>query len=468
MQNPNYLQVQIESLKEILSDYERTNADQITRKWRAKVYEELVRNKQQQLEHSIELKKIREEEKRHRTREQELRSSLEAASYQVSNLSNERQKLLVEIQNLTKKSKSIKQFFNSSMLMNLQNNMNGQSDTLTRILALLETYHHRLAFCLSRLKTAKMLNTREVKGLKNKVYEEKYENKRLREENSYFRSVQKEVSEKEKENQNLRSEVEKLKSELESTGSKTKQELGSMHKEYKELLNSVKTENSNLKCEIESLKENILSVEKEAQLQVEQKEQEIKQLKQQTKTLHSEVEETKSKLACELSEHQKQTNLELEAKDKTIKELTEKLSVLQEKNTAVEKREDEQTKQLSMKDEKIRSLKEKLRKLKEEFSKYKYKNEDEVLKLKNEHQQRLKLVDEEKQNQTGETLQLQEKLKAKRQKIADLKNQVLVQREANVAQETKEVQTYLEEPSEKLPSKLDELEALSKELLSDF
>lgn len=54
------IEAQIESLKEIIQIYETSNPNELTKKWRMKVYEELLRNKQQQIIHTAQLKKARD------------------------------------------------------------------------------------------------------------------------------------------------------------------------------------------------------------------------------------------------------------------------------------------------------------------------------------------------------------------------------------------------------------------------
>ena len=144
MQNPSLMQAQIESLKEIVSVLENSAPDQVCKQWRVKVFEELVKNKQMQLVHTQDIKKYKEEERRLRLKEQEARASLESA---LSASAIEKQKLTKEVFSLQQRVKSSQ--FSSGVLMNLQTYMNAQLDTLTRVLALLETYHHKLAFSLS-------------------------------------------------------------------------------------------------------------------------------------------------------------------------------------------------------------------------------------------------------------------------------------------------------------------------------
>lgn len=54
------LEAQIESLKEIIHILETSNPNEISKKWRMKVYEELLRNKQQQIIHTAHIKKARD------------------------------------------------------------------------------------------------------------------------------------------------------------------------------------------------------------------------------------------------------------------------------------------------------------------------------------------------------------------------------------------------------------------------
>ncbi|OMJ65613.1 hypothetical protein SteCoe_37906 [Stentor coeruleus] len=180
MQNISILQAQVESLKEMIEIMERTTPDSLVKMWRSKVFEELVRNKQQQIMHAMEIKKFKEEEKKYRSREQQIKAALESAHLQSSSLTLERAKLLKEIQILQGKVRN--QSIHSSFILSLQSTLTSNLEGHAKIIAMLDTYNHRIAFSMSKIKTAKILHTREIFSLRNKLSEEITEQKRLKEE----------------------------------------------------------------------------------------------------------------------------------------------------------------------------------------------------------------------------------------------------------------------------------------------
>ena len=144
------------------------------------MFEELVRNKQQQILHVIEIRKFKDEEKKLRSREQQIKTALESSHLQASSLNLERIKLQKEISNLQTKVRT--NTVHSSYLLNLQNIMTSNLELHTRILAMLDTFNHRIAFSMSKVKTAKILHAREVFGLRNKLNDEVNEQKRVKDE----------------------------------------------------------------------------------------------------------------------------------------------------------------------------------------------------------------------------------------------------------------------------------------------
>ena len=121
MQNLSILQSQVESLKEMIEIMEHSSGDILSKKWRLKVFEELVRNKQQQILHSIEIKKFKEEEKKYRAKESQIKAALESAHLQASSLSLERSKLQKEVQIL--QLRVARSSLSSTFLLNLQSTL---------------------------------------------------------------------------------------------------------------------------------------------------------------------------------------------------------------------------------------------------------------------------------------------------------------------------------------------------------
>jgi len=62
------LEAQIQSLKDIVKTLENTHPDEVAKKWRLKVFEEMRRNKQQQLAHSLELRRLQSHSEELRTK----------------------------------------------------------------------------------------------------------------------------------------------------------------------------------------------------------------------------------------------------------------------------------------------------------------------------------------------------------------------------------------------------------------
>ena len=155
--------------------------------------------------HSLEIKKYKEEEKKFKSREQQIKTALESAHLQASSLNLERVKLQKEIQNLQFKARNNN--FNSSFALNLQSMMGSHLEFYTKILTTLDTFNHRIAFSMSKIKTAKILHTREIFSLRNKLGEEIIEQKRVKDEIFKFKTV-------ESDNENLSLEIIRLKQEL--------------------------------------------------------------------------------------------------------------------------------------------------------------------------------------------------------------------------------------------------------------
>jgi chromosome segregation ATPase len=213
MQNMSILQAQIESLKEIIEVMEATMPDTLVKKWRGKVFEELVRNKQQQIMHFVEIKKFKDEEKKLKSKEQQIRAALESAHMQASSLNLERVKLQKEIQTLQGKLRNTS--INSSYLMNLQSVMTSNLELHARVLGMLDTFNHRITFSMSKIKTAKILHTREIFGLRNKLLEETSEQKKLKEEYNKNKTLS-------IEKENLSQDVLRLSQEIENINHKFK------------------------------------------------------------------------------------------------------------------------------------------------------------------------------------------------------------------------------------------------------
>lgn len=254
MQNISILQSQVESLKEMIEVMEMTNPDALIKKWRHKVFEELVRNKQQQIMHNIEIKKFKEEEKRFRSREQQIKAALESSHIQASSLNLERNKLQKEIQNLQAKVRG--SAIHSANLLNLQSIMASNLETNARVIAMLDTFNHRITFSMSKIKTAKILHAREVFALRNKLSEEVSGQDKLKEEVGFYKNSELEREKLGNEVLRLTEEIEEVREEFEKAGKDAKIILTETHEKYKSFVDS-------LECQLdEKVKESDLLVQK--------------------------------------------------------------------------------------------------------------------------------------------------------------------------------------------------------------
>ena len=264
MQNLSILEAQVESLKELIEVMEMTNPDMLIKKWRQKVFEELVRNKQQHIMHVLEIKKFKEEEKRMRSREQQIKTALESAHMQASSLSLERAKLQKEIQNLQSKVRS--SAVNSSNILNIQSLMTSNLELNTRILAMLDTFNHRIAFSMSKIKTAKILHTREIYGLRNKLIEGNTDQKKLAEEIEKYKIIDSERETLSFEVAKLSEEVSFITEQFKSAENNAKVILIQTNEKYKSCVDDLEaqldekvSENNRLFQNVEELNQRLVS-----------------------------------------------------------------------------------------------------------------------------------------------------------------------------------------------------------------
>lgn len=254
MQNISILQAQVESLKEMIEIMERTTPDSLVKMWRSKVFEELVRNKQQQIMHAMEIKKFKEEEKKYRFREQQIKAALESAHLQSSSLSLERAKLLKEIQILQGKVRN--QSMHSSFILSLQSTLTSNLEAHAKILAMLDTYNHRIAFSMSKIRTAKILHTREIFSLRNKLGEEITEQKRLKEEVQKGKSLEIIQEKLESDKERLSREIEEITLRFEAAKGQAEGILSETCEKYQKCVNE-------LECQLdEKVSENSILLQK--------------------------------------------------------------------------------------------------------------------------------------------------------------------------------------------------------------
>lgn len=234
MQNLSILQAQIDSLKEMIELMERSSPDSLAKKWRAKVFEELVKNKQQQILHNIEVKKFKDEEKKLRAKESQIKAALESAHLQASSLNLERNKLQKEVQTLQSRLRSSN--LNSNFLLNLQATLTNNLELNAKVLAMLDTFNHRITFSMSKIKTAKILHAREIFAFRNKLNEEANDQKQLLSEFARLSTVEKTQSSLIYENESLLAELQGLKNQFQQAESLAKSVLEENNLKFKSIV----------------------------------------------------------------------------------------------------------------------------------------------------------------------------------------------------------------------------------------
>ena len=284
------------------------------------MFEELVRNKQQQILHVIEIRKFKDEEKKLRSREQQIKTALESSHLQASSLNLERIKLQKEISNLQTKVRT--NTVHSSYLLNLQNIMTSNLELHTRILAMLDTFNHRIAFSMSKVKTAKILHAREVFGLRNKLNDEVNEQKRVKDECFRLKSTDTEKNLLMEKVSLLNAEINRLNFDFKLAEEQAKSILKEANEKYirliKELEDQVVEKSNGLN---------------EASLSIESLSQKLEILKQNNENLSSE----KEKL---IAEKESLRTLVIETSEKNeilAKEIHEKGCEIEENKGLIEK-----------------------------------------------------------------------------------------------------------------------------------
>ncbi|CAG9318359.1 unnamed protein product [Blepharisma stoltei] len=444
MQSSNSLQMKIEVLEKLLAEYESNDPLQITKKWRIKVFEELVRNKQQQITHSIEVKRFKEEERRLRVREQEVRNSLEGAHQQVSQLNSEILRLQKDLQISQQKAKSAgQQGVSATVLMSVQSNMSDQIERSTRVLALIETYYHRLTFALSKIKTIKMLHNREKNSLKARLSEEMQETKKLREDILKAKLSEVELEAKNRENLLLKNELELLKEQIKITEIKFKSEINGIIENHK--------------AEISKIHDDY-----KAMIEDKHKQSEFKDIENKQKG------DIIYELQQKIKEYQENTEIlkgNIIEKDNIIIELNNSITAI-ENSTQKTKNDLE-----SECNDKISKFQNEIKALEEEI---KYKNDEIIAKNQdcdNLQQQIIEEVEKEKEFHQSKITKLEQQCRELR-RDRDILFQTLNEKKSTFSIETQTdvPKTYTpvrKTPPPQLSEKIEDLEVLSKELL-DF
>lgn len=338
MQNLSILQSQVESLKEMIEIMEHSSGDLLSKKWRLKVFEELVRNKQQQILHSIEIKKFKEEEKKYRAKESQIKAALESAHLQASSLNLERSKLQKEVQIL--QSRVARSSLNSTFLLNLQSTLTSNLELNSKVLSMLDTFNHRITFSMSKVKTAKILHTREIFALRNKLSEESTEKQRIKEELGGLYELENSQEVILYENQKLTQQLAMVNDKLRLAEKYAKGILEDSNVKFKNIvsdlelqLNEKVTENNHLLVQLNSSQKSIEKLSKANQglldqLRALQQEAEISALTE--KSLKNSLNQLKTKnqeLQEELAQSQNMAQV-VQSQQVQISDLTNKLNSL--------------------------------------------------------------------------------------------------------------------------------------------
>jgi len=150
------LEAQIQSLKDIIKTLENTHPDEVAKKWRLKVFEEMMRNKQQQLAHSLELRRLQ-------SHSEELRTNLQRYQTNVTQLvqDNEalQQRLAVERQERGVLASITKQ--KDALLLTFPQYLQRQIEAMAEISAKLDRYQQRIVTCQTQIRAVKRLSSRE-------------------------------------------------------------------------------------------------------------------------------------------------------------------------------------------------------------------------------------------------------------------------------------------------------------------
>ena len=150
------LEAQIQSLKDIIKTLENTHPDEVAKKWRLKVFEEMMRNKQQQLAHSLELRRLQ-------SHSEELRTNLQRYQTNVTQLvqDNEalQQRLAVERQERGVLASITKQ--KDALLLTFPQYLQRQIEAMAEIYAKLDRYQQRIVTCQTQIWAVKRLSSRE-------------------------------------------------------------------------------------------------------------------------------------------------------------------------------------------------------------------------------------------------------------------------------------------------------------------
>jgi hypothetical protein len=153
------LTAQVESLKEVVSVLEASKADEIAQKWRAKLFEELIRNKKLQILHAQEIRGLKDNELKTAAREEELNGVLDNLQRQLAASTHDRQRSDGE----TAKAKlSAKREAETSarlgeILAGVPQQIANNLDVLTKLQSSLDVFKQRVFIMNSRVTTTKLL-----------------------------------------------------------------------------------------------------------------------------------------------------------------------------------------------------------------------------------------------------------------------------------------------------------------------
>lgn len=199
------LNAKVESLQEIVNVLEASKADEIAKKWRAKLFEELVRNKKLMILHAQELRGLKDNELKHLAREEELQGVLDNLQRQLTSLTIEKQNSQSEAakarQDLKRENETSCKL--SELLAGVPQQISSNLDVLSKLHSAIDVFKQRVFIMNSRVTTTKLL----LRNLHKAQYSEfSYELEQLRKETQKLDRVTTEALAAKAENERLQAE----------------------------------------------------------------------------------------------------------------------------------------------------------------------------------------------------------------------------------------------------------------------
>ena len=270
-------EAQILSLREIIKTLETAHPDEIAKKWRVKVFEEMMRNKQLQIANNQEIRRIVDENRRLVVKNEDLIVTLQKFQASISQFKQENEILSQRLAS-EKHEKSILlsiQKQQNALLLSTPQHLQHQFETMTEIQSKLDHYQQRISAFQMQIKAVKRVNDREKNANFRKMREILRENEELKMQTKLVISMNLEMEMMRKEVENWKSRweeknKEKLEIEAEFRGKisekeeilrETVEKSEQKQKLFEAEIEKIKTENAEFQAEIHRLKSLLLSSE---------------------------------------------------------------------------------------------------------------------------------------------------------------------------------------------------------------